>query len=144
MRKLRNLFTQCVNDLSTSFMNFKIDTREKFTVITPLINSFSDNLTAELNELLSSYKQSKINLIINFKNVSTTNEQVIKQIAAWQNEFYNSKLSFVLCEIQQSVKAVLEKLELDDVLNTAPTETEAWDIVQLEEIERELSQNDEE
>ena len=113
-------------------------------IITPLINSFSDNLTAELNELLSSYKQSKINLIINFKNVSTTNEQVIKQIAAWQNEFYNSKLSFVLCEIQQSVKAVLEKLELDDVLNTAPTETEAWDIVQLEEIERELSQNDEE
>ena len=50
----------------------------------------------------------------------------------------------MLCEIQQSVKAVLEKLELDDVLNTAPTETEAWDIVQLEEIERELSQNDEE
>jgi anti-anti-sigma regulatory factor len=123
-------------------MNFKIDTREKFTVIKPLADFFSDNLTAELNELLSSYKQSKINLIINFKNVSTINEQVIEQIAAWQNEFYNNKLSFVVCEIQQSVKAVLEELELNDALNIAPTETEARDIVQMEEIERELLQND--
>ena len=107
-------------------------------IITPLINSFSDNLTAELNELLSSYKQNEINLIINLKNVSDINEQVIEQIAALQNEFYNNKLSFVVCEIQQPVKTVLEKLELDDVLNTAPTETEAWDIVQMEEIEREV------
>ena len=125
-------------------MNFKIDTREKFTVITPLMDSFSDNLTAELNELISSYEKSKINLIINFKNVSTINEQVIEQIAAWQNEFYNNKLSFVVCEIQQSVKAVLENFELDNAVNAAPTETEAWDIVQMEEIERELLQNDEE
>jgi anti-anti-sigma regulatory factor len=119
-------------------MNFKIDTREKFTVITPLTDSLSDNLTAELNELLSSYKQSKINLIINFKNVSIINEQVIKQIAAWQNEFYNNKLSFVICETQQSVKTILEEFELDDALNLVPSETEAWDMVQMEEIEREL------
>jgi anti-anti-sigma regulatory factor len=124
-------------------MNFKIDTREKFTVITPLTDFLSDNLTAELNELLSSYKQSKINLIINFKNVSIINEQVIKQIAAWQNEFYNNKLSFVLCEVQQSVKTILEQLELNDALNLVPSETEAWDMVQMEEIERELLDDEE-
>ena len=124
-------------------MNFKIDTREKFTIITPLSDFFSDNLTAELNELLSSYKQSKINLIINFKNVSIINEQVIKQIAAWQNEFYNNKLSFVLCEVQQSVKTILEQLELNDALNLVPSETEAWDMVQMEEIERELLDDEE-
>jgi len=125
-------------------MNFKIDTREKFTVITPLINSFSDNLTAELSELLSSYERSKINLIINFKNVSTINEQNIKQIAAWQTEFYNKNLSFVICELQQPVKKVLEKLELDEVINSVPSETEAWDMVQMEEIEKELLRDSEE
>ncbi|HVX26549.1 MAG TPA: STAS domain-containing protein [Parafilimonas sp.] len=119
-------------------MNFKIDTREKFTIITPLMDFFSDNLTAELKELVSSYEQSKINLIINFKNVTTINDQITEQIAAWQNEFYNNKLSFVICEIQQSVKNFLEEHAMDDVLNIAPTETEAWDIVQMEEIEREL------
>jgi anti-anti-sigma regulatory factor len=120
-------------------MNFKIDTREKFTVITPLSDFLSDNLTAEFLSVASGYKQNKINLVINFKNVININEQVIEQIAALQNEFYNNKLSFVVCEIQQRVKNILEKLELDDVVNTAPTETEAWDIVQMEEIERELS-----
>ena len=119
-------------------MNFKIDTREKFTVITPLSDFLSDNLTAELIALANGYEQNKINLVINFKNVAYINEQVIEQIAALQNEFYNNKLSFIVCEIQQAVKTVLEKLELDDVLNVAPTETEAWDIVQMEEIEREL------
>ena len=119
-------------------MNFKIDTREKFTVITPLSDFLSDNLTAELIALANGYEQNKINLVINFKNVAYINEQVIEQIAALQNEFYDKKLSFVVCEIQQPVKTVLEKLELDDVLNTAPTETEAWDIVQMEEIEREV------
>ena len=119
-------------------MNFKIDTREKFTVITPISDFLSDNLTAELIALANGYEQNKINLVINFKNVAYINEQVIEQIAALQNEFYNNKLSFVICEIQQPVKIVLEKIEFDDMLNTAPTETEAWDIVQMEEIEREL------
>lgn len=119
-------------------MNFKIDTREKFTIITPLSDFLSDNLTAELIALANGYEQNKINLVINFKNVININEQVIEQIAALQQEFYYNKLSFVVCEIQQPVKTVFEKLELDDVLNTAPTETEAWDIVQMEEIEREL------
>ena len=119
-------------------MNFKIDTRQKFTVITPLSDFLSDNLTAELIALANGYEQNKINLVINFKKVVFINEQVIEQIAALQNEFYNNKLSFVICEIQQPVKTVLEKIEFDDMLNTAPTETEAWDIVQMEEIEREL------
>ena len=32
----------------------------------------------------------------------------------------------------------IDKLELLEVMNVVPTESEAWDIVQLEEIEREL------
>ena len=138
MRKLNYQYTQNVNDRSTAFMNFKIDTREKFTVITPLSDFFSDNLTAEFLSITNGFKQNKINLVINFKNIVFINEQVIEQIAALQQEFYSNKLSLVVCEIQQPVKTVLEKLELDDVLNTARTETEAWDIVQMEEIEREL------
>lgn len=123
-------------------MNFKIDTREKFTVITPLSDFLSDNLTAELITLANGYEQNKINLVINFKNIVFINEQVIEQIAALQNQFCNKNISFVTCELQPQVKKTLEDLELDDVLNTAPTETEAWDIVQMEEIERELLDNE--
>ena len=119
-------------------MNFKIDTREKFTVITPLSDFLYDNLTAEFLKLSHSFIEKRINLVINFKNVNTINEHLIEQIAALQEEFYQKNLSFVLCDIRKNVLNVITELELDEILNIAPSETEAWDIVQMEEVEREL------
>ena len=124
-------------------MNFKIDTREKFTIITPVSDFFYDNLTAELEELVNSYRKDRTHLVINFKNVISINEQVIEQIAALQQQFYEENLSFVVCELQPSIQSVVEKLELEDIMNITPSETEAWDIVQMEEIERELMDEDE-
>ncbi len=119
-------------------MNFKIDTREKFTMITPESDFSSDNLTAEFKELMQSYLQHKTNIVINLKNVANITESYVNILAASQNEFYEQNISFVLCEIQPAVFAVVKKMELDDSLNIAPTITEAWDIVQMEEVEREL------
>ncbi|HYK44500.1 MAG TPA: STAS domain-containing protein [Parafilimonas sp.] len=124
-------------------MNFKIDTREKFTIITPVLDSFSDNLTADLSSIAHSYLEKKINVVLNLKNVLSINEQAIQQIAAFQQQFYEENLSFVLCELQPAVEALVEQLELDDVMNITPSETEAWDIVQMEEIERELLDDEE-
>lgn len=124
-------------------MNFKIDTREKFTIITPLSDFVSANLTAEFLKLASSYLESKTNFIINFKNVITINERLIKQIAALHQEFYDNNLSFILCEVQNHVQSMIAVLELNDQLSIIPSETESWDMVQMEEIERELmSDND--
>ena len=119
-------------------MNFKIDTREKFTVITPVSDSLSDNLTAELIKLAQDYLQNKSNLVINFINVAFINERNIKQIAALHNDFYSKNISIVLCELNNDLKHLISDLELDDVMNITPTETEATDIVQMEEIEREI------
>ena len=119
-------------------MNFKIDTREKFTIITPVSDFFSDNLTAELISIASSYLQKQTNLVINFKNIYSINEQAIQQIAALQQQFYQQNVSFVICEVQLPVQAVVNSLDLDGMMNITPTDTEAWDIVQMEEIERDL------
>lgn len=119
-------------------MKFKIDTREKFTIITPDSDFSSDNLTAELKELLSSFLQHKTNLVINLKNAVTVKENLVKELAAWQQQFYAQNVSFVLCELQLPVQAFINQLDLDSELNITPSETEAWDIVQMEEIEREL------
>jgi anti-anti-sigma regulatory factor len=119
-------------------MNFKIDTREKFTIITPVSDFSSDNLTAEFKKLTDSCLQHKTNLVINLKNVVNIKEQLIEEIVALQQKFYEQGVSFVVCEVQPPIMRLLEKLELRDVLNITPTETEAWDIVQMEEVEREL------
>jgi len=119
-------------------MNFKIDTREKFTIITPDSDFSSDNLTAALKELIDSYLQRKTNIVISLKNASNAKENIINELAALQQQFYEQNVSFVICEVQPAVRNMIDKLELDDVMNITPTETEAWDIVQMEEVEREL------
>ena len=46
--------------------------------------------------------------------------------------------SFVICSLQPGVEKMLDKAGLLEIMNVTPTESEAWDIVQMEEIEREL------
>ena len=124
-------------------MNFKIDTREKFTMITPVSDFSSDNLTAEFKEIINSHLQHKTNIVISLKNISKAEENIVNELAALQQQFYEQHISFVICEVQLAMQAVINRLDMDDVLNITPTETEAWDIVQMEEIERELLGNDE-
>jgi hypothetical protein len=43
-----------------------------------------------------------------------------------------------LCELQDSVEDFLDQHAMLELMNVTPTESEAWDILQMEEIEREL------
>ena len=120
-------------------MNFKIDTKEKFTVITPLQFHLSDNLTAELNQTAQTCLQTDIkNVVLNMKEVVSLDEAAATNLMTLQQSFYESNTSFVICEMQPAVSEKLEQMELLETMNITPTESEAWDIVQMEEIEREL------
>jgi anti-anti-sigma regulatory factor len=59
-------------------------------------------------------------------------------LANIQQEFYEKNCSFIICELQEKVEEKLDELEILEILNVTPTESEAWDILQMEEIEREL------
>ena len=120
-------------------MNVKIDTKEKFTVITPPESGFAANMTGGLNDLLLSYLQKDIpHIILNMAEVKAIDETQADSLSEIQQQFYKNNCSFVICNLQPAVKELLDKLELLDMMNTTPTESEAWDIVQMEEIEREL------
>jgi len=125
-------------------MNLKIDTKERFTVITPDITVLSANMTAELRDMLLPYMQNAIrHIILNMKLVKDIDENAGEAIAEIQQEFYENNCSFVICELQENVEKLLDEKEILEVINVTPTESEAWDILQMEEIERELL-NDEE
>ena len=120
-------------------MNFKIDTKEKFTVIEPLEPALNDNLAVALYDACVHYLDEDIkNIILNLKSVISINKKVADMFVELHQEFYNNDASLVLCNICVEVVAFLKNDELDDILNCTPTESEAWDIVQMEEIEREL------
>lgn len=120
-------------------MNVKIDTKEKFTVITPNEAEITANMTVELADMLLEYMKKSIpHIIFNMENVGMISVQTAEKIAATQQQFYENNYSFVICCLSTAVEKILEEADLIDVMNITPTESEAWDIVQMEEIEREL------
>ena len=120
-------------------MNVKLDTKEKFTVITPEEAHLSVNMTDELNKLLLAYLQKDIpHVILKMDRVQTIDEPMAENIAQVQLQFYENNNSFVICELQKDVVQLLEQKELLEFMNVTPSESEAWDMVQMEEIEREL------
>ncbi len=121
-------------------MIFKIDTKEKFTVITPMSETLSDNLTAELIQTAINYLQKDIrNVVLNFHQVQSIDKDTATRLVKLEQTFYENNASFVICEIQLLVEEQLKKFNLLDSINVTPTESEASDIVQMEEIERELT-----
>jgi anti-anti-sigma factor len=124
-------------------MNVKIDTKERFTVITPEEAHLPVNMTDELNKLLLNYLQKDIpHVILKMDAVKTVDEAIAENIAQIQQQFYEHNCSFVICGLQKDVVQLLEQKELLEFMNVTPSESEAWDIVQMEEIERELLGDD--
>ncbi len=122
-------------------MNVKIDTKEKFTVLTPQVDNISANMTADL-ENLASYGTIEVpHLILNMSEVKEISIEAANKLADVQQSFYEQNKSFVICCLQPAIEAVFEKDELLDIMNITPTESEAWDIVQMEEIEREMMED---
>ncbi len=120
-------------------MKVKIDTKEKFHVITPEDTILSANMTEELKEKLLPILKTEIkNVVLKLGEVIEVDNASAEGILNLQQEFYDSNASFVICEMQKQVEEYFDKLEILEVLNVTPTESEAWDIVQMEEIEREF------
>lgn len=124
-------------------MEVKIDTKEKFTVVTPILTELSDNIAAEWvaacrAQLLKEVK----NVILKLDGVSIVTPGAAKSLVELQQQFYETNASFVICGMQDTVEKALDEMEILEMLNVTPTESEAWDIVQMEEIERELLDSD--
>ena len=120
-------------------MEVKINTKEKFTVLTPITPHITDTLAESINlSCLNYLNASTKNVVLNLQAVTAIDEEAAKNIVQLQQQFYDNNASFVLCELKLQLEDIFDKYELLDLLNVTPTESEAWDIVQMEEIEREL------
>jgi anti-anti-sigma factor len=125
-------------------MQVKIDTKEKFHVITILEPKLTANMTAEIQSGLSTYLQNDVkSVVLNMKQVEAIELPAIETLIKVQQSYYENNASFVVCEIQPGVEEYLDEQQLLEILSATPTESEAWDIVQMEEIERELLDDDE-
>jgi anti-anti-sigma factor len=126
-----------------SQIQYQTETKEKFNVITFLNTQLDSNLVPELAELTSKWgNTAPKNLVLNLKNVKSWDLATIEHIAQAQGQFYENNTSFVICSLSDHLQDQLDKTDYAELMNMTPTESEAWDIVQMEEIERELLDSD--
>jgi anti-anti-sigma factor len=126
-------------------MKVKTDTKEKFHAISVETPQLSANMAAELsNDLLKHLQTPNRNIVLNLQDVGSIDKEAAERLVNVQQKFYEGNASFVVCGLQPGVESFLDKEDLLELMNITPTESEAWDIVQMEEIERELLDGEEE
>ena len=120
-------------------MQVKIDTREKFHAITIQESILAANMTEELDRCLLPILQKDVkNVVLILKDTQKLDDAAAEALVRIQQSFYDNSASFVICELSAAVEKYLEDNGLLELMNVTPTESEAWDIIHLEEVEREL------
>ena len=120
-------------------MEVKTDTKEKFHVIRVETTQIPANMAVELNgHFLELLKGTIKNVVLNLRDVKNIAEEAAETLVRIQQKFYEAGASFVICELTEEVESFLDSKDLLELMNTTPTDSEAGDIVQMEEMEREL------
>jgi anti-anti-sigma regulatory factor len=124
-------------------MELKIDTKEKYQLLTPAGASITAIIAAEIvtvcNKCLESAQK---NMVLNLENVKEITPDACQTLTDLQQAFYDKSASFVMCCLSPAIEEGFDSLGLLEVLNLTPTLSEASDIVMMEEIERELLDSD--
>ena len=120
-------------------MQVKIDTKEKFHAITIRESVLAANMTEDLDRCLLPILEKDVkNVVLMLKDIQTLDDAAAEALVRIQQAFYDNSASFVICELTPTVEKALEDNGLLELMNVTPTESEAWDIIHREEVEREL------
>lgn len=120
-------------------MPFKISTKEKFHEIQVLEHQLSANVAAELETTCTDLQQGPVkNIILQLTQVKEAEHLAAEKLVVLQQRFYEQNLSFIVCELTPELETCLDDFGFLETLNAVPTLSEAWDMVQMEEIEREF------
>ena len=120
-------------------MEFKIDTKDTFTIIMPIKGTIDAKLTGALQEKCTQMRQSgSKNIIIDFRECAGMDKTAIKGLVGLHEESYGQDESLVYTGINKQGMAILKEQETDLLINVAPSMKEAIDIISMEILERDL------
>lgn len=120
-------------------MEFKIDTKDTFTIITPLNTRIDANLTGALEQKCAELAQTGVNnYIIDMQECAEPDNSAIDGLLNLHETCYANEQSLVFTGMGKQAVALLKENETDLIINLAPTMKEAIDIISMEILERDL------
>src|ERR1700749_4234204 len=103
-------------------MEFKIDTKNTYTILSPVINHADANLTAALRQKWEELRQSgSQNIIVDMHNCLKIDNASLAGLYKLHTDIYSSGESLVLTGLQEDVMRIFREHEDDMPLNVAPT-----------------------
>lgn len=123
-------------------VSFKISTKEKFHVIAVQNPALTANMAVELQDKLYEYLDiSPCNVILVLTQVEKVDLPVLLMLSELKTLYYENNTSFVVCCANAFIHNLIQSEALDEAINYVPTESEAYDIVQMDEIERDFEED---
>lgn len=120
-------------------MEFKIDTKPTYTVITPDSGELSVNLAEVTRQKVAELvERGSHNFVIDLQNISGMDMAAGDLLLDMHHAVYNNAGSLVLSSPDDSVMQILKQGQYHLSLNITPTLIEAIDIISMEVLERDL------
>ncbi len=120
-------------------MEFKIDTKSTYILITPVFNDLNAAFVSALRQKSRELSENgRNNFIIDLHNCLEADPKSFPGLAEMHEDCYSNEQSLVFTNIQDAVLQSLKQEEMDTAINIAPTLIEAVDIVSMEVLERDL------
>ncbi len=124
-------------------MNFQIEKKEKYTLIKVNIEKLDNNVSPSLkSELVVLTTEGVKNIVMDLTAVRYCDSSGLSAILVANRLCKNANGSFVLCSIQEAVKKLISISQLDSILKITNSIDEAVDYVVMEEVDRELGEDD--
>jgi anti-anti-sigma regulatory factor len=120
-------------------MEFKIDTKENFSVITPIEAAIDEKMAQLLGETIENLRQKGSScFIVDCMNCTSVETKAIDLLIDLNDTIYASDGSLVFTQVHAGIVNKMKDEEKDLQLNIAPQLQEAIDIIMMEKLERDL------
>ena len=124
--------------------NFSIEKKERYSIITPEVEKLDSRVSPELkSELVMINSTGEKNIIVDLSNCKYCDSSGLSAILIGSRLCRDAEGSFILANLQDSVKRLVAISQLDTVLTITPTLDEAEQMLMMDEIERGIDEDEE-
>ncbi len=121
-------------------MNFSVDKQEKYTILGLQETKLNSLMAPELkSEFLVLSNENHKNVVLDLSEVTFVDSSGLSAILIGNRMCKNADGIFVLAGVHENVLKLLRISQLQNILNIVPSVSEAIDLIIMEEVERDIN-----